>query len=255
MKRVLLALVAMGIFSPVIHAQQNVSRNTSIARPRIIFGKVVPSKNSAIVQVREKQGNDSALCTGTVIAPYMVLTAWHCVSTRASDMTVVAGGKRLRVRRIFTHPEVRTDEENGLVYNDVAILRLSKKVDITPVPIVLSRQAAISDPVTILGYGLTEFGSAGTLRQGLTQIDDVTKDFIVTLFGNLESNSCSGDSGGPALLSFVGNDGRTKTGIVGTTSTGTNTSCFYGDQTSYINIQSPAVYSFILINAPRAKTI
>lgn len=223
------------------------------AFPRIIFGTRISSKDSPIVQVRESSGNQSSLCTGTLITPSVVLTAWHCVSPRASLMSVVINGKRLKVKKVIIHPLAKMDEDNGILYNDIALLRLSQRVSIAPLRIVKSRPVQVGDAISILGFGLTEDGTAGSLYRGFTQVDGVTEAFLMTIFQFEESNSCSGDSGGPAIISFRSADGRTRSGLVGITSTGTNSRCTLGDRTNYINLQTPTVTDFILRNAPKTK--
>jgi hypothetical protein len=159
-------------------------------------------------------------------------------------MTVTINGKRRAVSRVRTHPNVRIGE-NGAVYNDVALLQLKQKVSNAPLPLLLSRSVEVGDSLQIAGYGLTEFQTSGRLLTGFTSIEEVSQDFIVTLFGQMESNSCSGDSGGPAIGSYRDVDGATRSGIVGITSTGTSATCHLGDRTYYINLQSAEVVEFI----------
>jgi secreted trypsin-like serine protease len=222
--------------------------------PRIIFGTQLAARGSPVVLVRRANGSASALCTGSVIAPSVVLTAWHCVSRRAANMSVVINGKRRAVTRVRTHPGVRIGS-NGAVFNDVALIQLKQKVAIAPLPLLLSRPVQIGDSLQIAGYGLTEFQTSGSLLTGFTSIDEVSENFIVSVFGRMDSNSCSGDSGGPAIGSYRDTNGQMRAGIVGITSTGTSLSCFFGDRTFFINIQSLEVIEFIRRHVPKLSSL
>lgn len=217
--------------------------------PRIVNGSKVSSTNSPIVQVRQRTSSGTALCTGTLLTSRAVLTAWHCVTRRASEMSVVIAGRRFTVTKIRTHPRVRV-AASGLIKNDVAILTLSKPTSKPTMPLLTSRSPQASDVVTVIGYGLDDNGRTGVLRQGLSTIDRVSTEFVETLFTSLsQANSCSGDSGGPAILRYTDPFGVVRIGIVGTVSTGTTSDCWIGDRTYYVNTQSSEVLSFIAAQA------
>jgi secreted trypsin-like serine protease len=231
--------------------------NPSRVQPRIISriinGQPVSDGNSAIVQVRQISGANTYLCTGSALTSRAVLTAWHCVGP-ARNMSVVAGGRLFAVRRIRVHPDAFRDPNTGLVYNDIAVLTLRQSTAVKKLALLASRDVRVGNALTIYGYGKDNFGAVGTLRKGATFADQITSAFITAFFDSQsESNSCNGDSGGPAILTYQDGAGNKRRGIVGITSTGSLESCLLGDHTNYINLQTQTALDFILQQAPGAK--
>ena len=166
-------------------------------------------------------------------------------------MKVVANGVTYAVQKVSTHPLVRQDAGTGLIHYDVAVLTLSRPIHVPTLSLMTSRPIKSGNSITIVGYGLDEFGNAGSLRTGTTSVDGVTSEYVITVFnGSSESDSCNGDSGGPAILSYTDSKGRVRKGIVGITSAGTSTNCTTGDETFYINTQARSVKSYISKQAP-----
>lgn len=241
------ALLLQFLINPLHSAADN---NYPVAR--IINGTAISSRTSPVVQVRQKTTKGTFLCSGSLIAPDAVLTARHCVTTRRRLMRVVAERKSYSVRLVRRHPRFFLDR-TGIAFNDVAVLRLTHATKISPLPLLVSHPMAAGDPVSIFGYGLNEFGRIGILRQGETDLVDVSEDFLVTqLSSSSGSDPCNGDSGGPAEFSYVDANGVSRSGIVGVTSTGTAVNCGLGDLTRYINLQTPSVMNFILGQVPSA---
>ena len=225
------------------------AQSSTPLQPRIVNGSPVSNYRSPIVEVIGKDAEGTFICTGSVIASNAVLTAKHC-AVAASHMTVKISGHTFRVTRVRKDPHAYSNAA-GYVFNDVAILTLAKRTIKKPLALLVSAPPQPGDSVTILGYGLDEFGGLGTLRQGTAIISAVTADFVTTTFSSLrQSNSCNGDSGGPALLTYTDSHGLQHSGIVGTVSTGSAGGCSLGTDTNYINIQSPAVINFIVKAVP-----
>lgn len=192
-----------------------------------------------------------ATCSGTLINPTDVLTAAHCFPT-SSDLvlssTVHVGGTTIAASAYITHPGF-SERKVGFVggsalFNDVAILRMVESTTVPPLPLYTSSSVQSGQIIDIFGYGYDAAQELGVLRSGQMKIDEVTTDHIVAPYDGEGSDTCYGDSGGPAILV----DG-TKKGIVGITSSGVN-ECVSGDISVFTNIDSPSVLSFILQNAP-----
>jgi hypothetical protein len=157
------------------------------------------------------------LCSGTVIGPYAVLTAKHCVfrdgaggveePVPAREMVVIVGHdlnsmsgitSTHRVLEVRTTPgnDIDADVENG---NDIAIVLLDAAIPVTP------RGTATSGPstgnlLTIVGFGRTSSGSdaSGVKYRGTTRTERVGMRLFETN-GTGIAWTCQGDSGGPAI--------------------------------------------------------
>jgi hypothetical protein len=170
------------------------------------------------------------LCTGTVIGPYAVLTAKHCVfeeraggSYRAvtpaefivvvgTDLTAMGGVSEVHyVAEVRTTPgtDIDADVENGY---DIAVLILREAIGIAP------RATATSGPTpgesaTIVGFGrtsTTDADLAGIKYSGSTFIDRVG---MRQLSAQGPSGTCQGDSGGPIIDSSGAVTGVTSFGF------------------------------------------
>jgi hypothetical protein len=115
-------------------------------------------------------------CTGTLVAPDLVVTAAHCVddyvgSVRIGSVAANAGGALIRVTRIQKYP----DWENTF---DVAFVTLAEEAPYPPRrPAVGCVAEDIVDDATVVvaGWGMTRedgTGETNTLRQVETFIQD-----------------------------------------------------------------------------------
>lgn len=177
-------------------------------------------------------GNDDDFCcSGTLVAPQVVLTAGHCaaagISTRifiGDDVT--SAGTIIPVQQAITHPRYRSDGAAD-PYDDLTVLILTEEIpDVTPAPICSLQALASATSVMLVGYGTTDIG--GYLGYGIRRKVEVgiasedpgfgARDATEFVAGamNLNRDSCRGDSGGPA---YVYVDGRFE--LAGATSRGT----------------------------------
>jgi secreted trypsin-like serine protease len=151
------------------------------------------------------------LCTGTALAPDLVLTAAHCV-VRNVDYQVKAyqTGGPIPVRTIVRHP--RFDYASYTASRataDVALIKLAAPLPdaVIPASLAAPRRVAPGETLTIAGFGVTLAGTARGLGQPRMATLTVTGKpgslqirlyDIATRNQRLGLGGCTGDSGAPA---------------------------------------------------------
>ena len=234
--RTVLALLALSLGLALLLA------GPAAAAPRahqsIINGKPAPIAEYpflAFVQAREDLGRQGELvysCTGTVIAPRVVLSAGHCVEdvergvlTPAGDFEVVTGvanpnqvgATRSSVVRAIPYPSFELTRAHG----DAGLLILKDPVPDPPLALAGPADAALLNagtPLRIAGWGLTDIegeSASPEFRAGTTmvQASDVCRRKARRYYKRFSPelqlcaidqpthtfDICHGDSGGPAL--------------------------------------------------------
>jgi endonuclease G len=174
---------------------------------------VPPGKWPDAVAVLGPQGS----CTGTLIAPDVVLTAGHCAATNPTRVIAnttnynVSGGTTMNVKSITAYPGWETSY-------DVAVIVLTQPiVGVTPRPI--GTACSFDDfhrdtQIRLVGFGLTDDAGQGNntqLNEAMAPVIDPDcsdgagcvasvapgGEFIA---GGSGTDSCFGDSGGPVYL-------------------------------------------------------
>ncbi len=157
---------------------------------------------------------DSALCTGSLVAPNVVLTARHCVARtveriecpasspqvgeqrRADSLHILVGDDAQVAREVARGKAIVTPKGWSLCDADIAFIVLDRDVaGIDPLPI-RRHGVAAGDHVRAIGYGRAGDGQtagAKLLRDHVKVLDTSADEFIVG------EATCQGDSGGPAI--------------------------------------------------------
>lgn len=191
----------------------------------IIAGQESHADQDAVVLLFQSARNQT--CTGTMIAPNLLVTARHCVGEAKADGTVV--DHAASDLRVYTGPAAlvalreREGEPTTLgqklvvatsrgLYPDIAFVVLEDSLSTPVAAMRLARGVGVGEKLGVIGYGLDESGTRPAQRMqrgglvvslvgpGRSQIGErIERGEIV--FGEA---ACSGDSGGPAFSTTTG---------------------------------------------------
>ncbi|KAJ1726172.1 hypothetical protein LPJ61_005371 [Coemansia biformis] len=215
----------------------------TVQLPRILGGKPVGKNDFKFVAyLRMTSAVGSTMCTGSLIAPNVVLTAAHCTFD-GTGKTFESSGARVSfshtvpspdltsawysVKQIYVNPTFRP----STLSNDLALFVLDSPIPssvATPIKI-YTGSVNTSTPIAAAGYGMTSPTSSQSIPPQLMEVglgvgnDSFCKsnsygynpEYLICTNGVGGKDTCQGDSGGP-LVTSEGAGG--KTALLGVTS-------------------------------------
>jgi secreted trypsin-like serine protease len=177
---------------------------TATAQQAIVNGSADDADDAVVAIVERPVCSDAftVSCSGTLLAPQVVLTAAHCVPPGdMPDVHVgapVGTGQFIAVSAAIRHPSF---DDTTHAY-DLAILQLAEPASVSPLalPTATLDASFVGATARIVGFGVDAPGAIadGQRRQGTMQIASVG----ATTFDAMPSpsNTCGGDSGGPVFV-------------------------------------------------------
>jgi V8-like Glu-specific endopeptidase len=176
--------------------------------------------------IAESDGELFQVCTGTLIAPDVFLTAAHCTAVLEAnnwpayvtfDSVFVPGSSTLIAGTMYTHPQFPGPMANTY---DIAVVILKTPVTtVTPAQLptaglldqLATKNGLKRQTFTAVGYGAQErttgggqpsFGPSGTRMVSTSRFNAINKSWLRLSQNPATGNggTCYGDSGGPNFL-------------------------------------------------------
>lgn len=184
---------------------------------------------------KEKIAKGSSFCSGTLIAPRVVMTAAHCLVDEnnkpldTGEVLVVFGNKvnakahTRKALRSIAHPQYRArlavEPSPQQAPNDIGLVFLDAPAPQGFAPVALASAAAPAlQKLRLAGFGVTKsryLNDTGSLRQVDVTVVDTQRIAQRIITEELGKGACAGDSGGPAYVQMGG-----RWAVAGVTSSG-----------------------------------
>ena len=207
----------------------------------VVNGTVSPASDDSAVFIRTTPAEgDAVVCTGTVIAPNLVVTALHCVThstlglftckpdgslsvqnradgtigamLRPEEVGIYVGANIIGAEPVAHGAQLLGTGSTQICRGDLAFVVLDTAIEAPISAVRLGYGVESGDLVRVVGYGETEeYGSSGRhVREGRRVIDvgPLTQDEPSISASPrtfvVNEGPCHGDSGGPAFSEDTG---------------------------------------------------
>jgi secreted trypsin-like serine protease len=163
-------------------------------------------------------GAPQLLCTATLIAPDVLISAAHCLRPLGHRRVAFVLDERLSdatpetahpVAQIRLHPGFAVSIGAGAPLHDLALVRLEAPVRNVPPETLLSVVEASAltpgEAIDLVGYGRASRADdrRGIKNRGRSRLGEV-RSFEWVIGGGAGVQNCDGDSGGPAFVEIRG---------------------------------------------------
>jgi MYXO-CTERM domain-containing protein len=181
-------------------ALATVCAQASAARAAAAAGAEPDRSDDAVVFVLSGSG---AACTGTLVAPQIVMTAAHCVADDSGGAVFFGAGAgaffdTIQIEDIVAHPEFIVGELAGY---DVAMIRLARDAPAEPIQLDLDPlpDDLVGSDVRAVGFGNDAADAEAGVRRSVALTIESEEPAHIALAAEGES-LCRGDSGAPVLF-------------------------------------------------------